>query len=151
MEQIIKQRQYIWENKLSLNDRRLIIQWYQKGYAVKKIADTLHLKPPTIQYHLKVAGVFQPNKKPTKWGENIKLKKSVFQPERSLFQPTSQTTIIVIGRKLYPHETAEAAKTFQMIQNFPRNYIEYLERAKKRDVSYQHFNPINYGDRRHLH
>lgn len=130
-----------------MNDRKQIVVWYQNGYAIKKIADTLRLKTPTIQYHLKIAGAFVPNKKPTKWGEEIKVNRPQIQPNRSLFTQTQQTTVINIGSKLYVFPTEEDALTFKMAQTFPKTYVEYLTQAKKRDISYRFYKPKSYDDR----
>lgn len=136
MDNVIKPVKYRWENKLSLENRRLLVLWYQEGYAIHKIAKTLNLKSPTIQYHLKAAGVYVPHKLPTKWNQTINVTRTIISPNRAL---SCAITIETIGPYRFGHLNEIEARQIEMEQKFPKSYKQYLDRAKKRDPVYKYY------------
>ncbi len=129
---IIRVRSYQWENKLSLDDRKRLVGWYQEGYAIRNIAMTLRLTIPTVQYHLKAAGAFVPNKRPVLWNKSINV------PKREPLLQSRRLTLneVVLVDKLALHSLAhlgkEELRQIKFESNMPKSYREYVEQEKQR-------------------
>lgn len=68
METLNRKIKYTWPNKLSYEDRQRVVSYYLEGYGLYRIGQTFGVSTTTIEYHLKVANVFTPYKKPTLFG-----------------------------------------------------------------------------------
>lgn len=129
MDKIISSRRYQWENKLSLENRRKLVQWYIEGYAINKIAFTLHLRQPTIQYHLKAAGVYKPNKRPTLWNKDIIMPNRIYT--RYLAVNSAQTPVPP-RRSHFLQFAEQERRQIELEQKMPKSYAEYVARDQAR-------------------
>jgi len=75
---------YEWPNKLSFDDRACVVRYYLQGYGLFHIAETYGVSTTTIEYHLKKAQVFIPNKKPTLFGNVNPIQKKAPVVKRTL-------------------------------------------------------------------
>lgn len=126
-----------WQAHLSFENRLKFIDYYKEGYAVYKIAKTFQVTAGTVEYHLRVAQVYIPGKKPTKRGIEIQGHFQILQASHGLSKiviaslPKPKTKIQLMLEE-------EDEQTRKMQKAFPKNYREYLARAKQR-------HPIEYN------
>lgn len=83
---MITKTKYEWQNKLSFNDRLWIVRYYLEGYGLFHIASVYGVTTSTVEYHLKKASVFIPNKKPTLFGNVNPIQKRRVIIQRTLTQ-----------------------------------------------------------------
>ena len=68
METIAKITRYSYANKISLQDRPKIVQLYEEGYAIRRIAQAFNIKhATTIRHHLQAMGVLEKERKVIQW------------------------------------------------------------------------------------
>lgn len=68
METLQRKTKYTWPNRLSYQDRIDVVILYLEGWGLYRIGRTFGVSASTVEYHLKNANVFTPNKRPTLFG-----------------------------------------------------------------------------------
>lgn len=125
--------------KTSFERRLLFIELYNQGYAVFNIAKTFHTTSGTVEHHLTVAGVYTKWRKPTKRKVAIQGYEEVL-PATRILSPLLEAS--KPRNALEARILAEDDATEKMQKSFPKNYKEYLRRARER-------HPIEYNGQYH--
>lgn len=122
---IVVKKKHRWENHISFEDRKHIIDLYLQGYAVWNLAKTFHSACSTIEYHLKEAHVYIPGRKPIM--RNKPIQHIQVTQTRYLALPNPKPVPLSIIRMW-----EEEKRTIEMSKRFPKSYKEYIKRDKQR-------------------
>ena len=75
METLAKFTKFTYKRKINLHDRYTIVQLYEAGYAISRIAPAFQIKTHSIRHHLQAMGVLEKERKVKRWGEPVTLQK----------------------------------------------------------------------------
>ena len=113
---------YTWLNRLSYDDRQRIVTYYLEGYGLDRIGKTFGVTASTIEYHLKIANVFIPYKRPTLYGKITK------EQER---KEQANTQRDLVASKFNLDTKKEYHNSYGEKCLMPKSYLRYLQEAKR--------------------
>lgn len=122
METTTKKIKYTWLNRLSYDDRQRIVNYYLEGYGLDRLGKTFGVTASTVEYHLKIANVFIPYKRPTLYG---KIKKE----EKRKEQANTQRDLVAPKFNLDTKQSYEDDRGEKCLM--PRDYAYYIEKAAR--------------------
>lgn len=122
--EILNQPKYTWPNRLSYDDRKLIVQYYLQGHCVNKIREAFNTTQTTIEYHLMKANVYEKHRKPFATGIIVR---HTPQPIRSLAFHTPRKLVTKTDNdECYYDEYGNKYKKIK------KSYADYLKEEKER-------------------
>lgn len=113
-----------WENLLSFEDRKIIIQLYLGGISISAITRIYQVHHSTIRYHLIEANVYEKGKKPLVNFSSIQ--KANIQSALDFHNNRGKTFKIKPRGEIF-------RLGYEDEKNFPKNYAEYVQRDIERN------------------
>lgn len=125
MHTIAKITRYSYARKTCPDDRQLIIQLYEQGYAIRRIAFAVEIRTHSVRHHLMAAGILEKDRKVKLWNA-----------------PTPVYKINVTKNPNNPHyNDAQINKIID--KNWPKHIQEVYIRMHKEDEEMRERNRIN--------